>query len=195
VHLPGNDDEYGDQYLHQYCQGEPDEQSAIDELHALDDYAPVQPERAGTEQGASELDALDDYVREPAEHTEADMDDLDLPTEDEDEVPVALFTVTNPAGTVSVSAQMDGSIHQVELSAKATSMTESELAAEIIVIADLAQQSARSAQHTFILEKMTEAGADDTDAIRDFLGEGMGLPTPEQVAAAQAEVFATRYRD
>ncbi|OBG68454.1 MULTISPECIES: hypothetical protein [unclassified Mycobacterium] len=154
-----------------------DEESAVDALH---DYAPSEPEDAETD-----LAAIDSQ-------TDADA------APDDEESP-ELFTVTNPPETVSVSALMDGRTQRVELSPKVTSMTEAELAEEILVIADLARQKGLAAQHDYLMEDaslsdtMREMGMDGNDVVRDFMENGIGLITPEQAAAAQAEVFATRY--
>lgn len=115
------------------------------------------------------------------------------PEEDDEEDVIPLFTVTNPPGTVSVSALGDGGIEQVALSEKVASMTEAELAEEIIVIAHLATQKGQAAQHDFLLQNMRELGADDPDAVRDLLEYGMELTSPERAAETQAHVFATRY--
>lgn len=108
----------------------------------------------------------------------------------EDRMP--MFTVTNPPGTVTVTTYMDGRVQQVDLAPNVVSMTESGLAEEIVVIAGLATQDARSAQYTFMLDEMREQGHDNV-ATRDFLSRDLDLPTPEQAQAARAEVFATRY--
>ncbi|HTX96062.1 MAG TPA: hypothetical protein VME67_15075 [Mycobacterium sp.] len=74
--------------------------------------------------------------------TETDLDVLDVQTpasEEAQEDGADTFTVTNPPGTVSVSALLDGSTDHVELSPKVTGMTEDELAEEILVIARLAR--------------------------------------------------------
>lgn len=113
-------------------------------------------------------------------------------TDDEDETPAPLFTVTNPPGTVTVAAYLDGRVHQVVLHPNVVTMTERELADEIRVIADLAGRQARSAQYSFMLEGMREHGHDDA-ATRDFLTRDLNLPTPEQADADQAQVFSTRY--
>jgi hypothetical protein len=143
-----------------------------DDLAALDFTA---AEGASDE---SDLDALGDYVV-PAE------------TED-DELPVPLFTLANPPGTVTVTTFMDGRVHQIELSTKVTTMTETRLAEEIVVIAGLATQDARSAQYAFMLEGMRQQGHDNV-ATRDFLARDLDLPSPEEAEAARAQVFATRY--
>ena len=58
-------------------------------------------------------------------------------------------------------------------------MTETDLADEIVVIAGLATQDAKSAQYAFMLEGMREQGHDDV-ATRDFLARDLDLPTPER---------------
>jgi hypothetical protein len=114
------------------------------------------------------------------------------PDDSELEREVPVFTVTNPPGTVAVTTFMDGRVKHIELASTVTDMTEADLAAEIVVIAGLATQDAKSAQYAFMLEGMREQGQDDA-ATRDFLTRDLDLPTPEQAQAARAEVFATRY--
>lgn len=120
------------------------------------------------------------------------MDDTSPFDDEQDEYAVPLFTVTNPPGTVTVSAYADGRIHDVDLSARSASLTESTLAEEIVVIAGLATQNARAAQYTFMLEGMGGQGHDSV-AARDFLERDLELPSPEQATAARAAVFAERY--
>lgn len=102
------------------------------------------------------------------------------------------FTVTNPPRTVSVTAHLDGRIQQVRLSADAAALSETELCEDVLVLADLANQQARSAQHAMALETMTQSGHDAVST-RDFLTRNLDLPSPEDAAAARAQVFATRY--
>jgi hypothetical protein len=141
-----------------------------------DDLAALDFSVAGSGPDDSDLDALGAYVAEG----------------EDDESPVPVFTVTNPPGTVTVTAFLDGRVKHIDLSHKATELTESDLAAEIVLIAGLATQDAKSAQYAFMLEGMREQGHDDA-ATRDFLTRDLDLPTPEQAQAARAEVFATRY--
>lgn len=115
-----------------------------DALSALDFSAPD----AGLD---SDLAAFDDFVEHPAEAavvTEAIIPDR-LPDVDDDGVPVPLFSVTNPPGTVTVTAFMDGRVSRIELSPRVTRMSESQLAEEVVVLARLATQDARSAQYSF----------------------------------------------
>jgi hypothetical protein len=139
---------------------------------ALDFSAPT------AESSVSVFDAFGDYVVD------------DSAAADEPSIP--LFTVTNPPGTVTVTTFMDGRVDRIDLSPKATTMTETNLADEIVVIARLATQDARSAQYSFMLEGMREQGHDDF-ATHDFLTRDLDLPSPDQARAAQAQVFATRY--
>jgi hypothetical protein len=125
----------------------------------------------------SDLDALGDYPAEPA---------------DDDEVPVPVFAVTNPPGTVTVTAFLDGRVKRIDLSPKVTDMTETDLADEIVTIAGLATADARSAQYAYMLEGMRQQGHDDV-ATRDFLARDLDLPTPDQAKAARAQLFSTRY--
>jgi hypothetical protein len=141
-----------------------------DDLAALDFCV------AENESAESDLDALGGY----AEETE------------EDALPVPVFTVTNPPGTVTVTAFLDGRVKQVDLSSKVTDMTEADLADEIVVIAQLATQDARSAQYAYMLEGMRQQGHDDV-ATRDFLARDLDLPTPDEARAARAQLFSTRY--
>jgi hypothetical protein len=110
----------------------------------------------------------------------------------DDEAPVPVFTVTNPPGTVAVTVLLDGRVKRIELGSGVTDLTEQELADEIVVIAGLATQEAKSAQYTFMLDGMREQGHDDA-ATRDFLTRDLDLPTPEQARTARAHIFATRY--
>ncbi|ORW10391.1 hypothetical protein [Mycobacterium kyorinense] len=141
----------------------------------------------------SVLDVFDEYVPSgEAGDTDSELDAFGTPEEEAEELQSPLFTVTNPPGTVTVTAYMDGRVQRIDLTAKVTTMTESHLAEEIRVIADLARQKARSAQYAFISEAMRDLGQDNA-ATRDFLTRDLNLPTPEEATAATAQVFATRY--
>ncbi|CQD11617.1 ESX-1 secretion-associated protein EspH [Mycobacterium lentiflavum] len=137
-------------------------------------YAPATPEEATTV-----LEAIDSVTHAPEEAEDV----------------IALFTVTNPPGTVSVSALGDGAIERVALSADVTRLTESQLAEEILVIAHLAAQKGQAAQHEFLFETMCELGAGDPDAVSDLLEKGMELASPQRATETQARVFATRYNN
>jgi hypothetical protein len=133
--------------------------------------------------------ALDFSAPEPAG---SDLDALEVYAPAEEEPAAAVVTVTNPPGSVTVSAYLDGRVKRIDLSHRASQLTESELAAEIVVIAGLAAQDAKSAQYAVVLEGMRERGHDDA-ATRDFLSRDFDLPSPEQAQAERARVFSTRY--
>ncbi|BBZ63354.1 hypothetical protein [Mycolicibacterium monacense] len=147
-----------------------------DDLSALDFYRPVPVEDDGEVDGG-DLAALDAFAG--------------YGLSDEPE-PEPLFTVTNPPGTVTVTSYLDGRVQHIDLSPRAVHMSETELAEEIVVIAGLAAQDAKSAQYEFMLDGMREQGHDDP-ATRDFLQRDLELPTPEEARAHRAEVFTTRY--
>lgn len=153
--------------------GDEDEVSPVD-LSPI--HATAEPEDAATV-----LEAIDSVTHAPEDDETKDV--------------IPLFTVTNPPGTVSVSALGDGAIDRVALSAEVTRLTESQLAEEILVVAHLATQQGQAAQHEFLYTTMRELGADDPDALRDMLEKGMELASPERAAETQAHVFGTRYKN
>ena len=142
--------------------------------------------------GHDDLAAALDFSPPGPASSDSDLDALDLYAPADAEPPVPVATVTNPPGSVTVSAFVDGRVKRIELSHRASQMTESELAAEIVVIAGLAAQDARSAQYAVMLDGLRERGHDDAGT-RDFLTRDLGLPSPEQAQADRARVFSTRY--
>jgi hypothetical protein len=137
--------------------------------------------------------AAENQPFDPDERDDLAALDFTHPADYEDgQLPVPVFTVANPPGTVTVTTFMDGRVKQIELSSMTTELTEPELADEIVVIAGLATREAKSAQYAFMLEGMREQGHDDA-ATRDFLTRDLDLPSPEQARAARAQIFATRY--
>jgi hypothetical protein len=170
-----------------------------------DDLAALDFSVADDGEEGSAVDALDVYAPAETEDTDTELAAIhsasaDGEGEDEEESG-PLFTVTNPPETVSVSALIGGRVHQISLSPKVTGMSESELADEIVVIAGLARQKGRAGEHTYLLENdslsetMRAMGLDGNEVLRDFMENGVGLPTPEKADAEQAAVFATRYTD
>lgn len=139
------------------------------------------------------LDAFDDFS--PPVESNEDWISRDAPhaAEDVQQDPTVFFTVTNPSGSVSTTALISGRIHQVDLSSQVTSMTESELAEEVVLLATLAREKAQAAQHAVVKELMHSMGHDPA-MLGGFLEREIGLPSPETVATRTAAVFATRYR-
>ena len=147
-------------------------------------------------EGPSVLDAFDVYVR--AEDPDDSHDPWDAPLQaagkGHDGVLTLLFTATNPSGSVSVTVLLDGHFVRADLSPTVTTMTESQLAEEVSIIAKLARQQARAAQHALVLEFMRMLGHDRV-ATRGFLERELDLPSPETVLAEKVRVFAVRYGD
>jgi hypothetical protein len=127
--------------------------------------------------------SLDDDVAQPDDV--APVEDLHDPDSPE-------FVVTNPPGTVTVVAGLDGRVRSIRLAGRLGGLTESMLAEEIVVVAGLATQDARAAQYSFMLDGMRDQGH-DTVATRDFLERDLELPSPEQATASRAAVFSQRY--
>jgi len=113
-------------------------------------------------------------------------------TDAADTVDTIIFTVTNPPGTVSVSALPNGRPYRIELGPQVTAMTESQLAEEISVISRLAQQNALAGQRLIVANLMSRTGLDPV-AVNGYLDRDLGLPSMETALADKAEVFATRY--
>jgi hypothetical protein len=111
-----------------------------------------------------------------------------------DEVETLLVTVRNPAATVSTTVLMNGRVVTVDLSPAVAAWSEAHLAEEIVVIATLARKQALAAQHSFTAAFMRQLGHDPA-ATRGLLERELGLPSPSDVLAEKARIFATRYQD
>jgi ESX secretion-associated protein EspD/H len=138
------------------------------------------------------LDFGDDYVDDHPEHSALEVLDT-YPGDGDGEIPRELATVTNPEETVSATAILSGEVQQIELSPTVVrTMTASELADEILVIANLARQQAHARQYAVILQSLDAPGAND-GALSEYLEKHLGLSSPKQADEAQAKVFAARY--
>jgi hypothetical protein len=153
-------------------------------LDALDDYAADDREQAST------LDELGEYG--PTEVTEPDAlaaaDPLSGDIADND-AQMPLISATNPPGTVTVTAHLDGLVQQVELAASTATMTESQLAEEVRVVADVAAKKATSAMYIFMVELMVAQGI-GRETAETFMQSNMSLATPQQARAAEVELAA-----
>lgn len=172
--------------------GTPDDDELRDDLAALH-FGAAAEDSPDTDLGAI-LGDYRDRTGTPGAIPDADPLAVFSPHDDGDHDGDAAptFTVTNPPGTVTVTAYLDGRIQRVELGSGSTTIAEAVLADEIVVIAGLATQDARSAQYTVMLDGMREHGHDNA-ATRDFLSRDLDLPTPEQAVAARNELFTSRY--
>lgn len=103
-------------------------------------------------------------------------------------------SVTNPDQTVTATATIDGRLQRVSLhfgSGSSASISEDELSREILLVGRLAGRKARAQLFDFLLD----GSGEDVESTRHFLRDELGLPTPEQAAAEQAEAFGIRLRD
>jgi hypothetical protein len=148
--------------------------------------------QSGSDDYHSDLGALDFSSPDTHDDTAGSLDTLQSLTEAEEEQELALYTVTNPSKSVSVSAMMDGRIHLVELTDKVERMTESQLAEEIFVLADLARQKGRAGQYEFLLDSLSD-DPEATAALTGLVSLTLNLPTREEAEAAEEAVFADRY--
>jgi hypothetical protein len=143
----------------------------------------------------SVLEAFDAYLpAQEARDADAPWDALSPYDSDDDADLTVLFTATNPAETVSVTAMMGGQVIQVELSPQVTKMTEAELAKEITTIATLARRQALAGAHLIIADLMQRQGQDEVST-RSLLEHEFGLPSPDTVKAERARLFAARRTD
>jgi hypothetical protein len=142
----------------------------------------------------SDLDALDTYAC-PNDYDAAEVlgdIDPDVESHDDETFETLLFTATNPDGTVSVTALMNGEILRVTLSAAVTSMTEPSLAEEILVLASMSRLQALAGQHALIAALMGRLGRDPAET-HSFLERDLRLPSPTSINETRAKVFAARY--
>lgn len=141
--------------------------------------------------GESVLDALDFSPPAAADYADVGLD-ATTPDDEEHGPQTMFFTVTNPPGTVSATALLDGRPIQVTLTPQVADMTESELAEEISLIARLASQNARAGQHLLASGMLQQMGEDPVSA-QTYVEYELGLPSAETVLADKAQIFATRY--
>ncbi|WP_083171165.1 hypothetical protein [Mycobacterium aquaticum] len=112
---------------------------------------------------------------------------------DSDEmVETLLVTAVSPSGAVTATGLMDGRVIQVALSRQVTSLTEAELADEVVTTCALTSRQAEAAQHYLLATWMRELGQDPAST-RSFLEHTIGLPTPETVISEKARMLADYY--
>ncbi|WP_109783774.1 hypothetical protein [Mycolicibacterium conceptionense] len=153
-------------------------------LDALPDYS------VGDIDHGTSLEGVDDFTNAEVEDDEDDgfgPVDADAATADEEQVPVV--QAINPPGTVSVTAYLGGSVAQVDLDPKVTTLTESQLAEEIRFVAGVAAKKATAVVHVGVVNMLVEQGMDLRDA-RDFVGTNMPFATPEQAHEADLALIA-----
>ncbi|WP_243858365.1 hypothetical protein [Mycobacterium sp. DL440] len=153
-------------------------------LDALPDYS------VGDVRHESPFAGVDDYTTIEVEDDEDDSFgaiDADEATADEEQGPVV--QAINPPGTVTVTAYLGGSVAQVDLDPKVTTLTESQLAEEIRFVAGVAATKATAVVHVGVVNMLVEQGMDLRDA-RDFVETNMPFATPEQAHEADFALIA-----
>lgn len=144
---------------------------------------PESSDRAG-----SGLEAFDDYLPQPERESVTSAiraDDFGG-----DALGVE-FTVINPPGSASVTAVLGGRTQSVEIH-DLSDFTETELAAEIVLLAELARDKAQAAQHALTVEFMRGLGHDAVDTSA-YVSHSMKWPSPEAAHERLARTFADRY--
>jgi hypothetical protein len=173
--------------------GEWDDADDDNGLDALDFDGAV--DAAAFDDGASGLDALPDYTAD-AQHGAYDVEDdddgfgaFDAEPEPEDQEKIPVVQAVNPPGTVAVTAYLNGSVAQVDLDPRVTTLTEGQLADEIRVVAGVAAKRATAVVHVGVVNMLVEQGMDLREA-RDFVGTNMPFATPEQAGEAELALIA-----
>ena len=136
------------------------------------------------------FDAMADFS--PVPNTEDSWDHETPPANGVHDVETLVVTAANPSVSVLVTALIDGRPLSVELAPSVATMTEAELADEIMVMATTARMQALAAQHGIIAQYMTYLGSDPVGT-RSFLEHDLGLPSPQSALRDKAELFASRY--
>lgn len=163
----------------------PDDASGLD---ALQDFAAHEADPGGDDGG--DLDAVYDYTRHEVEEVEDDgFGAIDGEAEPEDEEQIPVVQIANPPGTVTVTAYLNGSVAQVDLDPKVTTLTEAQLADEIRFVAGVAAKRATAVVHVGTVNMLVEQGMDFREA-RDFVGTNMPFATPEQAGEAELALIA-----
>lgn len=153
-------------------------------LDALPDYSAEDVDKLG------DLDAVHDYheVHAVVEDDDFVFDASDAEdATDEEQTPV--IQAVNPPGTVAVTAYLGGSVAHVDLDPKVTTLTESQLAEEIRVVAGVAAKKASAVVHVGVVNMFVEQGMDLRDA-RDFVETNMPFATPDQAHEAGLALIA-----
>ncbi|MGV0771977.1 hypothetical protein [Mycobacterium syngnathidarum] len=151
-------------------------------LDALPDYT------ADDIDNVADLDAVHDYHGHEAVDDDFVFDASDaVDATDEQQTPV--IQAINPPGTVAVTAYLGGSVAHVDLDPKVTTLTESQLAEEIRVVAGVAAKRASAVVHVGVVNMFVEQGMELRDA-RDFVETNMPFATPDQAQEADLALIA-----
>ncbi|OMC37976.1 hypothetical protein A5740_03890 [Mycobacterium sp. GA-1841] len=120
-------------------------------------------------------------------HDDFGVADTDDGVEDGEQTSVV--QAVNPPGTVAVTAYLNGSVAQVDLDPKVTTLTEAQLADEIRFVAGVAAKKATAVVHVGVVNMMVEQGVGLQEA-RNFVETNMPFATPEQAGEAELALVA-----
>jgi hypothetical protein len=134
----------------------------------------------------SDLDAL--VVPAPTEEESDALAHLGSSDVDTD-ISAPVIQVMNPTGTISVTANLNGSVARVDLSPSVTRLTEAELGAAIAELADVAAKRATAVVHVMVVQMFVAQGF-ELDEARDFVGTHLPFATPAQADSALEELSA-----
>lgn len=183
-----DDDADDDNGLDAFDLGAPQVEDDASDLDALPDF------HSGLDvhdDHGTGLDAVHDYANhdEVEDHEDGGFGALDAEPHEEDEEQIPVVQAINPPGTVTVTAYLNGSVAQVDLDPKVTTLTEAQLADEIRFVAGVAAKRATAVVHIGVVNMMVEQGMDFQEA-RDFVGTNMPFATPEQAGEAELALIA-----
>jgi hypothetical protein len=149
----------------------------------------------------SEYSALDALLARSADQSDFDaaevepyQDTTTQPQSHHQRIPTLLFTASNPQDTVSATTLLSGQVHSVELSPRVVTMSEDELAQEILAISSLACRQALAGAHVLTGAVLRRMGY-DAAATRSVLEREHHLPSPDTVRSERAALFAERYAE
>lgn len=163
--------------------GVPDAADNSSDLDALSEYAPVD-----NPYDHSELDAVPDYTSVASDEGLEGFDDFDSAVETDEEI-IPVIQATNPPDTVTCTVFLSGTPSHVTLDPKVTALTESQLADEIKVVADVATKKASALMHIGVVEMLVEQGMDFREA-REFVETNVPFATPQQAGEAELALIA-----
>ncbi|MEV0671247.1 hypothetical protein [Mycobacterium sp. NPDC050441] len=139
------------------------------------------------------LDAATDYLDHAFEEPEVNSFGANVDQAEPNEIEqVPVVHATNPPGTVTVSAYLNGSIAKVDLAPKVAVLTEAQLADEILFVAGVANKRATAVLHGEAVGMLVEHGMDFREA-QYFVETNMPYATPEQADDAERALITRHF--
>ncbi|MGV0781013.1 hypothetical protein [Mycolicibacterium sp. XJ775] len=140
-----------------------------------------------------DLDAATDYLGQAFEEADVNGFGAEVDQAEPDEIEqVPVVQAINPPGTVTVSAYLNGSIAKVELAPKVATLTEAQLADEILFVAGVAAKRATAVLHGEAVGMLVEQGMDFREA-QYFVETNMPYATPKQADDAERALITRHF--